>query len=1069
LGGADQSGKNRENMRLNSAILARAYPLLLFCCCVVLRPAALSQADYLGPVPDYDNGTVIESWLLDEYLYFALRAPVPGGNAAARQWELWVAHLPTGQTSEVVFPNGERFHRAAQHGDALYCYASAGGQGYLFRLREGAYVPEGTAVPFIRRFVPTPGWELGIAFFAEHSNGDWRLWRSDGSPSGTAMLAAGLDVHASFEALGDKLLFGGAGQQLFASDGTVSGTLPIKVLGGEVRDLRRYDEALLFNLGSQGVWRTDGTAAGTYALVPGRTVTAVSVAAGRALLQMSRLSNGKNEIWSTDGTPDGTQMLLTQNDYFTRVFALNDQHYIMGRESSAGPFQCWRTDGTPGGTVSVLPAAGFERLQLVSRVSLVQGQWAFLEGDTDEQLSVALAFDGEAAHPIDCWSGSAAMAFGRETDPSFMQFALRYSRIVGDHLYSPMMHPTAGVELWRFNRDGSADLVADIAPGVRWAHPRLLAELDGQLYFLGKSPAWGPALFRAPIDDLAGQPQAAPTEYRWLQSLVPSRSWHNEAYTSTVFSSQPVVSSAGHVYVAGERNGLAGLGFSQQEIMLPPADRALWRPSVHYLAKLDGATGRVLWAHNIAYDLGKFYAHDLLLAPAPDDGVYTSQVFRAEAHFSDTTFQTNNPMTYLARYDSTGRTLWQLDADFGESGGPLGLLASEDGEIILAGNFYFFQGRLGATQLSGTSSPAVFLARLSPVGELKQVAEVPLPPHWSNAGWSSVLKRSPDGRIGLLLSRSGHNIIQDCGYAPSEIQLYCFTPDLKGMAWQREFRISDLAYGTTIDFDAAGRLYMAGRYRGEFAADGLSISAPCNKPTSFVAVLSHQGRLMQLFDLAPIQATIYDLKLEADGTYLLAGIEEHEERDRNYEGYEGQPFASGAFSSFVQRRCAYEHELLGERRFLKTRAQQSQKHNPRLALMPDGSIVFQDRLSEAAVLDTLAGVPYLYRSNPAAVLNFDLPASGDCKSPEEELERQELTFHIGPNPTTGQAWLYPPLEIDARELRLSLQNIAGQPVPLRHSGASTYRQIDLSHLPAGLYLLKVAHNSRQWILKIVKL
>jgi hypothetical protein len=984
--------------------------------------------------------------------------------------ELWAVHLPSGQTWQVEFPEGEQFQLAAQQGDALYCYARAeAAQRHLYRL-EGGAIQSRVAVPPISRFIAVPDWGKGISFLSDLSGSARRWWLSDGTAGGTTLLAEGLQQHTPFAQLGEQQLFVAPDNRLYVSDGTYAGTKPIVQFDRDATEFRRLGSLLLFNLGGQ-TWRTDGTVEGTYALLSQRATALASVVGNTAVLVTRRanLNSGNSQVWSTDGTVAGTRMLMELNEAFPQAFALGGHHYFMGKEAFSGLFHCWRYDAMLGGVPTFLPSSALHHLKVATRAVPVEGEWVLLEGDTEDNLRVVLAFDGLEAFPVEHWTGPAHLSFGNEDELDY-RLAWPHLRALGEQIYTPMQHSHLGVELWRIGRDGSTALMADIAPGVRWSHPRPLAAWGGQVYFLGKTPGLGAGLFRSPAEAAVDLPPLAASGYHWAQALTPSRSRYSAGLTSYVLTGDIVVSSAGDLYLGGERNGLAGLAFPGQDVVLPASKN--WHPNTHYLVKLDGRSGRVKWARNLAYDLGKFYTHDVRLAPAPDDGVYAAQVFWAEALFSDTV-STNSALTYLARFDSSGQPLWHLTADLGPQGGPLGLQAGRDGSVYLAGHFYFYRGRLGNQALNSTNSPAMFLARISPEGAVQQVANIDLPPYWRSFSGLVSMKQSPDGSFYLTLSRNGPNTFQTCGFRPSEILLYCISEDLQDIRWQRTLTVSDLAYAPTLSVSADGLVYLGGRYRGDFEIDGQAISVPCTAPSSFMAVFSPWGRLLKLTDLEQGAFIPYDLQFEPDGTYLLAGIERHEERERYYAGYEDVPFPSGEMTAAVQRRCPYSQELLSERRFLKPRWSSSDAHlhKPNLAVLPGGQIVLQDRLGEYSILDTLANVPFMYRSNQAVVLSFDLPTEGrqcaELAGPRLELP---LEFALGPNPTRDYAWLFPPLEIDAGLLRLSLRNMAGQPVPLREaSGDRSHRQIDLSSLPAGVYVLSVQYGSQQENLKIVKL
>lgn len=1041
------------------------YLVTLLLACAALHPKALAQAEYLAPVPDYDlQSQAIERWSIGEYLYFVHPSLVAFGNSTYAVPELWVVHLPSGQSWRVDFPEGDQFRMAAQQGDALYCYASTEPvHHHLYRLENGA-IQHRTSVPKIERLVPVPEWGKGIGFIAEDASSVWQWWMSDGTAAGTDVRVEGIGANASFAALGDQLIFMGPDNQLYTSDGTTTGTIPIAELGQAATNFRSIGPLLLFNLGEQ-TWRTDGTEAGTYALVPHRNALSVSVVGGTAVILMKRLSNNINEVWSTDGTLAGTRLLLEMKEAYPQVFALGGHHYIMGRAVSSEQFHCWRFDGSPGSTPIALPNSALHHLNSVIRVVHTQEGWVLLEGSTESAQRTVLIFDGDEAYPVDYWPATSLFSFGEEWG-WYPPLAWPHLHYFSGHIYMPMQYAHLGVELWRIGSDGSTELVADVAPGVRWSHPRPLATWSGQLYFLGKSPELGPGLFRTPAQGQAELPPLA-ADYNWLQALSPSRSQFSLNEHHTIFSSQVATSTAGHVYVGGESTRQAGLAFPGQQVILPPAME--WLPNLNYVAKLDGTTGRLQWARQLAFDYTKHLSFDVLLAPAPDDGVYLSNIFTAAAVFEDTLIQTHGRQTYLTHLDSSGRGMWHITAELGPQGGPLGIMAGKDGNLYFLGSLEYYQGRFGDALLSSPHSSALFLAQVSPEGKVLDIFYFDLPFSLQQIKGTAAMQQSPDGSIIVSLSERGVNHSQTCGFRPSIILLCRISGDLKHMVWKRELVVDDLAYANALALSPDGLIYLAGPYRGDFTVDGETISAPCELPSSFIALFNGSGRLMQLNDLEQGQTAIHDLQFEDSGTYLLAGIERHEERERRYAGYAEFPFARGRLTTFVQRRCPHRHKLLDERRFLKPNDDDFHLHHPRLAVMPSGDIVLQDRLQAGSIMDTLAGIPLMSREDQAVLLNFELPAIGYCPELADLWADVPLNFSMAPNPTRDYTWLSTPLELDAGLLRLSLKNMAGQTVPLREVGGDrAHRQLDLSSLPAGVYVLSVQFGSRQDNLKIVK-
>ncbi len=175
------------------------------------------------------------------------------------------------------------------------------------------------------------------SWFVASTNGSDHLYRTDGTPAGTALFAdldpdsrMSIRLHA---AAGGRLFFSahavGQGQspRLWVSDGTVAGTEPLQFgsAGLAVRAAFSFGNRLVFLGAEIGTldtepWITDGTTAGTQRLadiVPGPTGSFASefhllvpepgTTASRFWFTAFDPLSRRPELWSTDGSPAGTR------------------------------------------------------------------------------------------------------------------------------------------------------------------------------------------------------------------------------------------------------------------------------------------------------------------------------------------------------------------------------------------------------------------------------------------------------------------------------------------------------------------------------------------------------------------------------------------------------------------------------------------------------------------------------------------------------------------------------------------------------------------------------------------
>lgn len=220
------------------------------------------------------------------------------------------------------------------------------------------------------RFLGSAG---GTSFFAEGSfSSGFDLWRSDGSSSGTMLIAENFDPTIVNSqplgiALGNQLIFGTGSGAVWSSDGTPEGSYQVGQGGYPVK----FGEKAVF-LGRDSEhgtepWISDGTLAGTTLLKDinpgtGSSGFGTDFVEFNGDLYFKAFSEGSGtEIWKTDGTTTGTvlavETLLGPGDGFPLNFVVaGDFLYFTADAGSFGDRELWRTDGTQDGTSVVIDA-----------------------------------------------------------------------------------------------------------------------------------------------------------------------------------------------------------------------------------------------------------------------------------------------------------------------------------------------------------------------------------------------------------------------------------------------------------------------------------------------------------------------------------------------------------------------------------------------------------------------------------------------------------------------------------------------------------------------------------------
>lgn len=376
-------------------------------------------------------------------------------------------------------------------GDHLLFTASDGAERSVWSLGSGgglAPLP-GTGVPLSQ---PGPSQVTaagGLAYFVVDRGAQTpELWRTDGTPAGTLLLAA----------------------------------FPDKTLG----DLRDLNGTLVFLVtstnGEQPVyslWRSNGTPAGTVRGVdlPADTVGIDPVTALGANLYLLLHQEDGAQILRSDGTAAGTRAIFTPAcDCLTpsRIFFQAGGRDLFVAATSDG-LALFQTDGTPEGTARIFPAPG--KLWPTSDPEFF---FAF-QGD--------LYFTGPASSVVGTlflglWKlhiGSEPLLLRAFDYPSNGPVDPGYAPL-GNRLFFRAADAAHGLELWR--TDGTVPgtlLVRDLSPGPASGDPQGLVGANGRLWFSALDPVHGRELWMSDgtrkgtrlVEDLAPGPlSSAPEE-----------------------------------------------------------------------------------------------------------------------------------------------------------------------------------------------------------------------------------------------------------------------------------------------------------------------------------------------------------------------------------------------------------------------------------------------------------------------------------------------------------------------------------------------------------------------------
>jgi ELWxxDGT repeat protein len=216
------------------------------------------------------------------------------------------------------------------------------------------------------------------------------LWRSDGTPAGTGVVANlcgdSCDWFHALAAVGDALYLGavdygrhGVTETLWRSDGTPHGTHLLRVLfeGPSLPSLDRLTPAgsRLFFVADDRVhgaelWVSDGTAAGTRMVRdlrpgPAGSHPAWLTAKGGGVFFAADGGRRGQELWWSDGSGPGTRPVRDiapgPASSYPQELAIVDGLLVFAAFDSEHGLEMWRSDGTAAGTLlltDVLPGPG---------------------------------------------------------------------------------------------------------------------------------------------------------------------------------------------------------------------------------------------------------------------------------------------------------------------------------------------------------------------------------------------------------------------------------------------------------------------------------------------------------------------------------------------------------------------------------------------------------------------------------------------------------------------------------------------------------------------------------------
>jgi ELWxxDGT repeat protein len=370
------------------------------------------------------------------------------------------------------------------------------------------------------RFVAGPGQSLaaaaGLLFFLQYDQGGYRLWRTDGSPTGTVALTGGDEriESGSFIAFRGKLLLlaerNGA-LELWRSDGTAAGTGALFAFPAEIETIEQLtplnDEIYFVAHDTEGervVWRSDGTLAGTRRVSAGIGYRAIPSFArlGSQVYFLSFDEQDRTILSRTDGTLESTTVVYRSsssvygNVDITDPVAFGNALYFFA-STAAGSRGLFRSDGTLAGTALLreLGPAEDRYSDASPAFPTVAGGRLYFEAD-------------DGIHGREIWQTdgtTAGTTLVSDISPGLPTSNPDSLIAAGSRLFFSADDGVHGREVWQ--TDGTpagTRMVGDVAPGALGSGPTRLTVAGDQLYWNANDGLHGRELWSLALSGPAG-------------------------------------------------------------------------------------------------------------------------------------------------------------------------------------------------------------------------------------------------------------------------------------------------------------------------------------------------------------------------------------------------------------------------------------------------------------------------------------------------------------------------------------------------------------------------------------
>lgn len=453
---------------------------------------------------------------------------------------------------------------------AILYFLAHDSDSHLTNLWKTDGTPEGTViVEGVPQSVRERGIQLdgvgGTLYMTAYAADEWskvQLWRMDDATQDAYLITEFASDRTSSDLLqmtevGGKIYFGAndgmTGNELWVSDGTPTGTALVADINRNGSGHSKPDQLISANgilffgaldaVVGRELWRSDGTDAGT------TLVKDINPGSGDGLSEYRSDVTEMNgiiyfaahneeygtELWRSDGTTEGTRLVKDMAPGFLHSYphcltVVGGVLYFVASDGISG-HHTWKTDGTEAGTVplgdighgswdygSCLIKAA-EVLYGVGYTDNVGSTLVKIDQTSSQLVSVKNIGDfhspgefvavGQALYFVahddvngyELWKSDgteAGTVIVKDVRPGPLGAGPGYLVAVGGTLFFTANDGVHGYELWRSDGTGTGTvMVKDINPGDATSHPTSLTVVNGMLYFAADDGMHGKELWRS--------------------------------------------------------------------------------------------------------------------------------------------------------------------------------------------------------------------------------------------------------------------------------------------------------------------------------------------------------------------------------------------------------------------------------------------------------------------------------------------------------------------------------------------------------------------------------------------